>query len=466
MSEPDTGAPAIAEQASDGAHIDRTALRAGGYVIVGHGLAQLIRLGGNLVLTRLLAPELFAVMTIAQVFYLGLGFLSDIGLGPAIVRSNRAHEEIFLNTSWTLQIIRGSILWVLTCALAFPVAAFYHEPILRWVLPALGLNAILTGFNATALVTYQRELRQGRLVLIEIVVQVLSLGASLAIAYLFRSVWALVAGSLVSSLVTMAWSHRLKTPVRNRIMFEKKAARELLSFGLWILFSTAMMFLATQADRLILGRLFPLAFFGVYGIAAALAELPKDIVGRLGERVLYPLFAKLSSVSRDEFRRQIARRRRILLFPMAVLVALLACFGDYLVLFLYDTRYSQAAWILPLLAVGMWPLVLYSTIDRSLYVIGKPSYVSIGNLAKFVYMLVLVPLMFHFAGVLGAVVVVVLNDLPIYVIVVAALRREKLLLLRQDALATLLLIAVVAIALAARLVTGLGLPGQSVFSAL
>ena len=68
-------------------------------VIAGYGLAQAMRLGGNLVLTRLLVPELFGVMALTKVFITGLNLFSDIGLGPGIIRSTRGKEPAFLNTA-------------------------------------------------------------------------------------------------------------------------------------------------------------------------------------------------------------------------------------------------------------------------------------------------------------------------------------------------------------------------------
>ena len=49
---------------------------------------------------------------------------------PAIIQSPRGDDERFLNTAWTLSVVRGCALWLLTCALAWPIAWYYHEPLL------------------------------------------------------------------------------------------------------------------------------------------------------------------------------------------------------------------------------------------------------------------------------------------------------------------------------------------------
>ena len=47
---------------------------------MGHFLSQLMRFGGNLILTRLLLAEMFGVMAIVNVILAGLVMFSDIGL--------------------------------------------------------------------------------------------------------------------------------------------------------------------------------------------------------------------------------------------------------------------------------------------------------------------------------------------------------------------------------------------------
>ncbi|MCC2632368.1 MAG: hypothetical protein K0S48_254, partial [Ramlibacter sp.] len=51
-------------------------MNAGLWTLVGHGSSQVLRLLGNLVLTRLLAPESFGVMAVATVVSIGVVMFS------------------------------------------------------------------------------------------------------------------------------------------------------------------------------------------------------------------------------------------------------------------------------------------------------------------------------------------------------------------------------------------------------
>jgi len=80
-------------------NIKKKAIKGAAFVLAGYGLSQALRLGGNLILTRLLVPELFGIMALARAFITGLLFFSDIGLRPSIIRSPRGDDPVFLNTA-------------------------------------------------------------------------------------------------------------------------------------------------------------------------------------------------------------------------------------------------------------------------------------------------------------------------------------------------------------------------------
>ena len=72
-------------------------------------------------------------MALVNAFLIGLAMFSDLGLAPSIVQSSRGDDPRFLDTAWVLQIARGLVLWILACLLAWPVAAFYDQPLIFWL---------------------------------------------------------------------------------------------------------------------------------------------------------------------------------------------------------------------------------------------------------------------------------------------------------------------------------------------
>lgn len=441
--------------------LKKLAIRGTVWTIASYGASQLLRLGSNLILTRLLFPKLFGLMALINIFIVGLHLFSDIGVGPSIIQNKRGDDPVFLNTAWTLQVIRGFCLWFCCVLIAWPIAKFYGEPQLLWLVPVVGLSTIITGFNSTTLFTLNREMALGQLAIFELGTQVIALVVMIVWAWFSPTIWALVFGGLVSDLGRMMWSHRLIAGASNRFAWEQEAANELFSFGRWIFVSTAVTFLGTQVDRLILGKLISFELLGVYGIAFTLAYLPSQVIAALSSKVIFPAVSKLAHLPRQTLRAKILQNRRLLLVSSALILTVLVSFGDKLILTLYDKRYSQAAWMLPLLAIGIWPNLLSETLRQCLVAVGKPSYQAYGQLLKGIYMCIGIPLGFSLMGMLGAIIVVALNDIPVYGVIAYGLWREGLGSLKQDIQVTVLLIILLTLVLMGRVMLGFGLSFNS-----
>lgn len=428
------------------------------WTLFGYGGAQVLRFGGNLILTRLLVPELFGLMGLVNTFIIGLTLFSDIGIRPSIIRSERGEDPLFLNTAWTIQVFRGLGLWIGCCVIAWPVSEFYNEPKLLWIMPIIGLTTILSGFNSTSLATLNRDLSLKKLTIYDFVIQIPSLIVMIVWAWINPTIWSLMSGVLLSSFLGLIGSHILNSGSPNRLSWDQKALEEIFSFGRWIFVSTAMTFLASQTDRLILGKLLTLEMLGVYTVAYTFSDLPRQLMNKISAQVLFPVFSKQMDISREEFIKKVLKKRWLILIGLGLMITVLFGFGDLIILTLYDSRYTQAAWMLPILALGLWPISLCSTLDTTLYAMGKPQYSTIGYVLKFIYMIILLPLSFKSFNLLGVIITIAANDLPYYIIVNYGLWINKVSLIRQDMEATILLIISIITVLVVRHIIGLGLP--------
>ncbi len=432
------------------------AIRGSAWTIAGYGASQVLRLGSNLVLTRLLFPEAFGLMALVYLLVQGLNMFSDVGIQPSIVQNERGNDPTFLNTAWTIQIIRGFALWICVCMLAWPFATFYGDMQLAWFALVAGFSAVIAGFNSTALASAHRHLALGRLTVLDLIAQIVSLVVMLIWAWFFPTVWALVAGGLVASGVKMILSHAWLGEIRNRFAWDRQAGLALLSFGKWIFLSSAVTFLAMQADRLILGKLLTLEMLGVYSIAYMLIGAPRQVLSRIGSSVMFPAVSRRAHLDREELRRKIIRQRWWPLLGMAGVVALLATLGDQVVLVLWDDRYAAASWMTVVLALGLWPTVLNHTLAPALMAVGRPQYIAMGNLVRLLWVSILMIVGFFLFGLLGALVVVASGDIPKYLSTLLGLRRERMLAWKQDVLVTAILVGLLIAGLVLR--KSMGIP--------
>jgi O-antigen/teichoic acid export membrane protein len=438
--------------------LKKQAVRGVLWTVLNYGASQVLRLGGNLLLTRLLYPEFFGLMTLVNLFLVGLRLFSDVGIGLSIVQNKRGDDPAFVNTAWTIQVIRGFVLWAFCLVITYPLSVFYGKPELLWLLPVVGLSTIADGFTSTAPFSLERRLDLRKLTVVELSIQVLQLVIMLVWAYFNRTIWALAGAGLIAAVVKMIWTHRLIPRYRNRFQWEARSVTEIFSFGRWIFVSTALTFLAEQADRLILGKLLSLEVLGIYGIALMLGDVPRQVAVALSHRVILPAASRLADLPRSELRAKILKHRRLLLLVLMGAIATLAGFGDVIINLLYDSRYSAAGWMLPLLALGIWPRLLCATIETSLYAINKMQYTTTANFCRLLSTVVGIWVGYSLLQVPGAVMAVALNDVLYYSVVSYGLHREGLGCLGQDLQATGLLGLVLFGMMIVRGTLGLGSP--------
>lgn len=442
--------------------LEKQAIRGTAYVVGYYGVSVALRMVSSVVLARLFSPEFFGLMTLLTTVLVGLNLFSHIGLGDSVIQSPRGDEPLFLNTAWTLQVIRGGGLWVMTLLLAWPVARFYHEPRMAALFPVLGFGCVIAGFASPSLLNLARHLGVGKTSFLELVGQVVYFVVTLLWALWDPSLWALVGGRMASELTRTVMSLFIIPELRPRFVLDRECVRSLLHFGKWILVGTALTFLATQSDRLILGKLISIEALGVYGIAFSLSDMPRQIIAMFCSRVGYPFIARFAQQPRHEYRSIFLKYRLPVLAVGGLGLVFVVCTGDQLVLHLYDHRYHDASWMVGVLAVGLWHTMLYSTLSPAILALSKPRYNAIANLAYCICLFSMIPLGFHFFGMLGAVAAVAVGDLPVYFVVLYAAYCERVGTFLQDALMTVAFVGTLAGALALRAALGFGQPFQGI----
>jgi O-antigen/teichoic acid export membrane protein len=408
-----------------------------GWTTFGYAVVQFLRLLNNVILARLLAPQILGLMAIVNAIRTGVELLSDVGILQNIISNPGGDQPRFYDTAWTMQAFRGILLAAICLILAVPVSRFFNYPELAAILPVASLFFIFTGFDSTGRGLGQKQLKVARFSLLEIGTVFVALVAQVALALITRTVWALVLGAVISGAVTMIVSFLFIPGIRHRVMIDPESARQLLRFGKWVFFSSIVYFFAMNFDRLYFAKHISLSQLGVYGIARSLADIISLFVMRAATLVLYPTVAAAGLAPAD-LRRRLLYGRRTLLAAGAVAVGLFFGLAPAIVGLLYDPRYAEAAIILPILCVGVWFGILTSTNDSILMGLSRPAYPALSNAAKLVTYLVGAPFAFYFSGFLAAVAVISAGEIVKYVALWILSHKEHLHFGRDDLVLTLL----------------------------
>lgn len=426
------------------------------WTIGAYGISTALRVVTNVALAHMLAPDIFGTMLIVYTLKTGIELISDVGINQNIVYNENADNPEFYNTAWTLQLLRSIGLWLAFVAAAWPIALFYQSPILAVVVPITSFSLVLSGLSSLSKSLLQKRMQIARLNVYEFIMTVIGSVATILFAYLDPTIWALVFGTLFSSVASMIGSYFLIPDLRHRFYISKRFTRQILNYGKWIFASSIVFFLSMYVDRLFLGKFIPIQLLGVYGIARSISDLSGNLTMRFGNIVLFPFVASHVQTPRADLHNQLAPLRAKFLFLAAVGFAIFVATADFAIKIFYDQRYASASWILPVLVMGSWFSVLAYVNESIVLGLGKPSYGAASNATKLAFLAIGLPIMVGYFGLLGGVVVVALADLARYFPILIGQRRQEFSFGKQDLLFTVAIFLIVGLLEWLRWISGFG----------
>lgn len=272
---------------------------------------RLIGLASTLILARVLMPEDFGLVAIAMI-YIGLvDMLANTGTEPYVLRHPEATDEV-LNTAWTLNLLFKSGVSAISLLCSPLVASYYGDNNLLPVLLVLSLLPIAGALPNPGVFLLKREQNYAPIVRCSIVGKSISVVATVAIALIYQSYWALVLGHFFSSLSYVVGTYVIH---RYRPSFSLTEVRQQFSFSVWMLPQALFGYSRGQLDSFLVSSAFGPAQLGSYHTMKYLSNMP---VSELLAPITQPLLVEIAKVLSDK--RELARQYSITLFITACLI--------------------------------------------------------------------------------------------------------------------------------------------------
>jgi lipopolysaccharide exporter len=369
----------------------------------------------SIILARMLAPEDFGLMGMVGLATAILVVLSQTGTWTAIIQRDELSSDV-LHTGWLIQAARGLILAAFIALLANPVANFFDSAALTPVLRVMALSFIFKGFNSMGLVLLERQMAYKTLTYYSLSVAVANLIAASIGAFLWRSVWALVAGELVGGLIGLFFSFAIHE-YRPRWEFNRDKAHELWAFGRYINANGIVSYLTTQGDDGYVGKILGSEALGFYGMAYRASNLPMTAISELISRVTLPAYAAVKS--------DLSHLRQLYLNALTItallafpVTSLLFALAPYWVATLYGNRWLPLVPSSMVLCVYGLERAIGSVAGHVFVVMGHPKLAFQLNLGKLAVMaLVIIPLT-QGLGILGTSIAVTISAVAVQAAVI------------------------------------------------
>jgi O-antigen/teichoic acid export membrane protein len=247
---------------------------------------RLIGLVSMVILARLLAPADFGIIAMAMLVIGLVDVFLDLGVNIALIQ-RASLTQAHYDAAWTLR-LGQTTLATLVVVLAAPLAALYfNDPRIAPVLRVMGFSLLITGLENIGVIQFQKEMRFGQDFRFEFTKRIVGFVATITAAWLMRSYWALVVGTLAGrgfGVLLSYWIH----PMRPRLSMH--SARDIFSVSQWTLVRGVGEFLDQNLHKWIVGGRVPATLMGSYSVADDVSFLPSSALLIPLNRVLFPAF--------------------------------------------------------------------------------------------------------------------------------------------------------------------------------
>ena len=374
----------------------RTATASGAFVVARIG-AKALDFISLTVLARLLTPDDFGLIAIAMVFIQVVEALFEVPVGAILIRT-RPLTRALLDTAFTISAIRGLVVFGVLASAAFGIARFYSDSRLLWLVLALACAPLARSISSIRIVLYGRRLEARPEFWLEVGSKAASLIASITVAIITRSYWAIAVATLTAPIVGTICSYFF-APYLPR--FRLSEWRTFSGFVGWVTLNQFFSSLLWQFDKLFLGRFVQDQTLGRFYMAGNVATLPFQVIGT---PILRPFAAALAlSHARNTLAGAYQKATRGVCLIMAPVIVLLAFLAHPIVILLLGAKWESAAPWLSLLSLASLPGLPMQTLPSLCVALNRVGSIAARSGVEFALYLPMVALGYFWMGIPGVI---------------------------------------------------------------
>ena len=343
-------------------------VRGAGWVFAGKIAGQTLTLIKLVVLARLLAKTDFGLYGIVLLSIATLQTFSQTGFDKALIQ-RKGDIKPYLDTAWTVQIIRGILLALILFAIAPAIGWFFNEIRVVSMLRVMCISVLLGGFQNIGVIYFQRAFEFRKNFVYDVGSALISLVVGVILAITLRSAWALVWAGMAGAGARVILSYLLIRS-RPRARFVMQETVEMFQYGRWVLAYTVLAFLATQGDDIFLGKVIGASALGIYQVAFHIANAPTTEISNVIGTVMFPAYARVQH-DQERLGRAFLSAFEVTLVLCLPISMFIITAAPEIVIGLLGSKWKEAIVPLQLLAVAGFMRTLTAT--------GGPVFAGTGN---------------------------------------------------------------------------------------
>src|SRR5690554_4507234 len=309
---------------------------------------QIINFGVQVILARLLMPEMFGLIAMVIVFISIGTALMDSGMTSSLIRTKEPDQTDYSTVFVTNLIVSFAVYGVVFLSAPY-IAAFYNQNVLTDIIRLLALSFVIRAFVAVHVAKLTKEMNFKLQMQLQIPATIMSGIVGVTMAYMGYGVWSLVWLNLAQAIVftVQNWVFISWKP---SLVFDKERFKYHFKFGYKLTLSSLIDTVYNDAYRIVIGKFYSPAQVGFFHQAETLRLFPVQQIGAVMGKVTYPFFSKIEG---DEKLREAYRATmRLVLFAVIPVMLFLIVVAEEGFLFVFGEHWLPAVPYFQILAVA------------------------------------------------------------------------------------------------------------------
>lgn len=253
---------------------------------------QIINFVVQIILARLLMPEMFGLIAMLTVFISIGQSLMDAGMTSSLIRSKNP-DQLDYSTVFLTNLMISVSVYLITYLSAPFIAQFYNQDILKDILRIYALTFVIRSFVAVHIAKMTKEMNFKTQMILQIPSTIVGAIVGVTMAYLGYGVWSLVWLHITQSIVytLQIW---IFIPWRPSFVFNKRRFKYHFNFGYKLTLSGLLDTVYNDAYRIVIGKFFTPAAVGFFNQAETMRLFPVQQISSVMGKVTYPLFSNIN----------------------------------------------------------------------------------------------------------------------------------------------------------------------------
>lgn len=362
-------------------------------------LSTLIQIIQLVILSRILTPIDFGIVSIGNFFATLGNSVFALGLGPSLIQKEGSIKD-YLNSAWTYNLLISLIAYLLLslCIYFFSKNLFESD---EATLASLFMVSIvlISGFNNIKIVYFQRLLKLKPIFLLNFIPKLFSFCFIIYLSFSLKNYWALIIGVLTEYLIRLFLSYIL-LPYFPKLDWNKSKFKILYNFGGWIQLKNFTNWFGNYFDVIIIGSYLSLTDLGLYNRAQTVGKLPLNLINSIVNSVSFPMYSRLKDDS-IKINQAFSFNFQIILLILAPIILSCLLYSKSFIFYLLGEKWIQITPVFKFLVLGFCLQAIFFSILPLFRAIGLPKIEFQLNFAKTLSnFIIIIPLVLYF-GLLG-----------------------------------------------------------------